>query len=170
MSEPADPTETLPDDSPDESLLCPHCIEPIGTFDHFCPHCGKPITAHASTDPFGQIFSTGRLYYNAVHTHRPRRVIVIGIWLIFGPSILTLTAAIMLLIHQWLWPPQYMFDPSHVFVEHVGGQPGPETPLWLALILCAALWSVNAAILYRVTARYMCRRRHRRLTAPTGIR
>lgn len=67
------------------TLVCPHCVEPITRFDHFCPHGGGPVTAHASTDPLGQVFASGRAYQNAAKS--TRRLVVIGMWLILGPQL-----------------------------------------------------------------------------------
>jgi predicted amidophosphoribosyltransferase len=58
-----------------DNLVCPHCIAPIGPFDHFCPVCGAPVTAHASNDPLGQVLSVGRAYRNA--SESPRLIVVI---------------------------------------------------------------------------------------------
>src|SRR4051812_43756246 len=78
--------------------LCPHCISPVGPFDHLCPRCGGPVTAHASNDPVSQILSTGRAYRNAISL-ASRPIVFMGVWLIFGPQALML----LILFILWLW-------------------------------------------------------------------
>jgi hypothetical protein len=75
--------------------VCPHCIEPISRFDHFCPHCTRPVTAHASTDPLGQVFAQGSAYRRAAWGESPPRlVIVLGIWFIFAPPLVVQLSAL----------------------------------------------------------------------------
>ena len=56
--------------------------------DHFCPHCDQPITTHAAIDPFGHIFATGRMFQKAVSLRRPKLIVLIGMWLLFGFDLL----------------------------------------------------------------------------------
>jgi hypothetical protein len=69
----------------ENQIVCLHCAESVGPFDHFCPQCGGPNTAHAAIDPLGQVLTAGWGYRNAIET--PRLIVVIGIWLIFGPAL-----------------------------------------------------------------------------------
>ena len=78
----------------DAEPRCPHCIGPLGPNDDFCKSCGGPVTSHASIDPLGQIYATGYAYRQAV-SGRPRKIVVLGMWLIFGPQLL---GAVSLLI------------------------------------------------------------------------
>ncbi|MCC6680712.1 MAG: hypothetical protein IT445_07400 [Phycisphaeraceae bacterium] len=71
--------------------LCPHCVKPIARFDHFCPHCGGPVTAHAAIDPLSQVYAQGYAYRQATTINQPKFIVVLGIWLIFGPQALLLT-------------------------------------------------------------------------------
>jgi len=92
--------------------ICPHCARPITPDCHFCPHCDGPISAHASTDPYGQIFSTGRALGRA--TTRPNSFyVVFGVWLLLLPQVLLLLfalgPAIMAVVapgqsHWWFGP------------------------------------------------------------------
>jgi len=72
----------------EQTILCPHCIKPVDRFDHLCPHCSGPITAHAAIGPLEQVYAAGHAYQNATSPDRPRKIIVLGMWLIFGPSVL----------------------------------------------------------------------------------
>jgi hypothetical protein len=51
---------------------------------HFCAKCGAPLSSYAATGPFESIFAEAHVYRSAAE--RPRNlVVVIGMWLIFGP-------------------------------------------------------------------------------------
>src|SRR5687768_8487210 len=79
----------------DEKQLCLGCIFPNDLPAHFCARCGTPMTAYAATGPFESLFAEGHVYRQAAD--RPRSlVVVLGIWLIFGP--MALAGAMMLLI------------------------------------------------------------------------
>jgi hypothetical protein len=76
-------------DVPDEDSgtpLCTTCLAPAGKLQHFCDQCGSPMTSHAAIDPVGQVLSVGQMVSKATSSP-PRRIIVIGIWLIFGVPI-----------------------------------------------------------------------------------
>lgn len=72
-----------------EVPLCPHCLVNVDELDHFCPECGGPITAHAAIGPLEQVYALGHGYRGAV-SGQPRGIVVIGMWLIFGPTFLFL--------------------------------------------------------------------------------
>lgn len=68
----------------DEKELCVSCLFPNDPLAHFCAKCGAPVTSYAATAPFESIFAEGHVYRQAAD--RPRTlVVVLGIWLIFGP-------------------------------------------------------------------------------------
>jgi hypothetical protein len=122
MSEPpsAKPEDVEPTNEP--IAICPHCMRPVGQFDHFCPNCGGPVTAHASMDPFGQIFSTGRLYQRALSS-RPRGIILAGMWLIFAPQVaLALWGVIVMIQFLITAPIQHTYR-----VIVIGGSGMPKT-------------------------------------------
>ncbi len=76
-------------DVPDEDSgtpLCTACLAPAGKLQHFCDQCGSPLTSHAAIDPVGQVLSVGQMVSKATSAP-PRRIILIGIWLIFGVPI-----------------------------------------------------------------------------------
>jgi hypothetical protein len=138
----------------EDSLICPHCIAPIGPFDHFCPHCGGPVTAHASMDPIGQIWSTGRAYQNAIK--RPRLIAVFGMWLIFGTQLPVVVLAFELTLSN-------LIAPGHTYRYGDGSQMTPMSD-WrtlesFKLLASAALLCLYVTILWKVTARYVRARR-----------
>jgi hypothetical protein len=71
-----------------EKQLCIRCMMPNEPSAHFCAECGAPLTSYASTGPFESIFAEGAVYREAAA--RPRKLIVVaGVWMIFGPAVLT---------------------------------------------------------------------------------
>ena len=142
----------LPFDESDGGVPhCPHCLEPVGPRDHFCPKCCGPVTAHASTDPMGQIYATGYAYQQAVSA-RPRAIVVLGMWLIFAPQIPALifggSAAIAGLVTQ-----------SSIFGIGDGLFAFPRGEGYfvamLGVIFFGGLAVLYIAILWKVTARYL---------------
>jgi hypothetical protein len=132
--------------------LCPHCLKPIGPLDNFCPHCLGPVTAIASIDPMGQVFSQGRAYQNAV-SGKPRRVVVWGMWLIFGPSLVWLVFCLHLSLRAMgiLGMNTRYFGP---FVE----SDGLALDVLKLVLVCVSI-AINVAILWKVTARWIRSRR-----------
>jgi len=125
--------------------VCPHCLTPVGQFDHFCPKCAGPITAIASFDPMGQIYSTGRAYQRAV-TGRPRFFVVLAMWLIFGPQVVTLLFGICA-ISLVRGSDRYGFMGSRQVTFY-----GNEV---LALLLMLGFLALYSAILWKVTVRWV---------------
>jgi hypothetical protein len=64
--------------------VCPACAAYIGPNEVFCPECRAPISLLANTDPLQRIYAEGYMYSRVVSS-RPKLVVVIGIWVIFGP-------------------------------------------------------------------------------------
>ena len=72
---------------PQEWELCPHCIAQNTPGRNFCRDCGSPLSPYAAICPWERIFAEGHIYRTAVE--RPNRfIILLGIWLIFGPTAL----------------------------------------------------------------------------------
>ena len=127
--------------SAEDALTCPHCAEPIDRLDHFCPSCTNPVTAHASMDPLGQVYAVGRAYYHAV-SGRTRLIIVLGMWLIFGPQI-----------------PLLLFGAYTVVSDLVAPASRSQLGNALTFLLILALLALYAAILWQVTKHYQESRR-----------
>jgi hypothetical protein len=89
MPELEDPID--PPAPPDEGavVLCPHCLARNTEDRHFCVQCATPLTAHAAIDPLGRIYATGDTYRKAIASPR-KPIVVIGMWLLFGPAALAL--------------------------------------------------------------------------------
>ena len=98
----ADPSNAT--QPPDErgQPLCPNCLAPNRVDAHFCSKCYAPLTVHAATDPMGSIFAYGHVISKAAA--RPQsRIVVLGMWLIFGSAFLmnlpALWITLLALIH-----------------------------------------------------------------------
>ncbi len=133
----AEELESLPEDA---TPVCPHCLEPVSELDHFCPKCLGPITAHASIGPMEQVYSYGRMCQRAT-SGKPRFVVVLGMWLIFGPMVLFPSVLLALGASG-----------------HLGQFQGAGLVLdMVALALIVGLIVLYAAILWKVTSRYVKR-------------
>ena len=113
--------------------LCPSCMAPNEPGAHVCEKCGAPLDLFATSDPLETIRSRGWGYRQAASGRRVSKVILIGMWLIFGPGVL----GILLLT--------------------VLGDTEETNPLWVALSALGFL--LYAAILYKVSKHYFRRQR-----------
>ncbi len=155
-------------DADDEFPVCPHCIEPIGRFDHFCPHCGKPVTVHAATDPLGQIFSQGHVYRQATSAE-PRIITLIGMWLIFSPVVITLVFLTGHAVKDIVVPGHP--DPyTYTEVGYGGLSPYDNTPVLVKVAGVAIkliFLILQIAILYLATRNYL--RKRNRTPIPRNV-
>jgi hypothetical protein len=130
--------------------VCPHCLAPVGQFDHFCPKCSGPITAIASMDPMGQVYAYGDMVHKAVSS-KPKFIVVLGMWLIFGPQIPFLLFGLFLTVSN-------IVAPGHVFHTGNGSSIISSSDSLLAeilhLLIVIAVLALYSAILWKVTARY----------------
>ena len=134
--------------------LCPHCLQPISPMDHFCPKCWGPVTAHASIDPLGQVYSAGRAYRQAI-SGKPRLAVLVGMWLIFGPAIPCMLFFVYLNLRTMgAFGPQNPWEyvqSNGLFIDLL--------TLVLTCVLTCAIIALNSAILWKMTARWV-RSRH----------
>ncbi len=115
-----------------EVALCPSCFHPNPPEIDFCWNCGRPMGIIATYGPLERIYAQGWLYRKAVS--EPTRFILIGIWLIFGSTVLSLPFFIIQLLPHFR---EFYFPiGSYVFI-----------------------WSISAAILYRTTRKYFATKR-----------
>ena len=135
--------------------VCPHCLAPVGRFDHFCPKCLGPITAHAAIDPLGQVYSAGHVYRSAMSRRRPRLIVVLGMWLIFAPQVPYLAWGFFLIVSELL-----ALRRAHP--DGLGGwlfRPGNDViGSLLKLFLVGGLAVLYSAILWKATSRYLASR------------
>lgn len=134
----------------DASPVCPHCVEPLGPLDRFCPNCSAPASALVSMDPMGRIYTTGWAYRQAV-AGKPRLMALVGMWLIFCPSL----AAIALIMWTILRAMPF-FSP---YAEWGSISLGSLALNLGAFLLTLAPEILGLALLWKVTARYVRSRR-----------
>ncbi len=119
--------------------VCPHCMTANDPLADFCAQCGAPLTSLATMDPYKNIFAQGWAYRRAAA--RPTSwVVVLGMWLIFGPMVLTCSCSMIMTPYAWLGTAQ---DPISTVVY---------------MLLGLAILALYAAILYRVTSRFISQR------------
>ena len=82
---PENPPPDNLDDNADDQIVCPHCLHLNTPEAAFCTKCGAPIWIVANVDPMQQIYSEGFGFRSAV-SGPPKRIILIGTWLVFLPS------------------------------------------------------------------------------------
>lgn len=68
-----------------EVPVCPNCLSANDPAESFCIRCGAPIGLVAALDPMQKILAEGFVYRQAVDGP-PKRIILIGIWLLFLPQ------------------------------------------------------------------------------------
>ena len=91
--DPHRPSDDADDDPPEPvSVLCPHCAASNLPAADFCARCGAPLSVIASTDPLRSTLSEGFLYREATRG-APKRIVVVGIWLLFLPTLASLPFA-----------------------------------------------------------------------------
>lgn len=80
--------EASPRDSTtlEEWELCPHCLMQNVPDTNFCPHCGSPLSPYAAIGPWERLLAQGHIYRTAAE-HPHRLIVVLGIWLIFIPTV-----------------------------------------------------------------------------------
>lgn len=115
-----------------EIPLCHNCLAENHPYFHFCHKCNTPLTAIASMDPVFSIWSRGNTWHKAAS--RPYRpIILIGMWLLFGPRLVMLF---------------YVIYSSGLLTYAVW----PEALLTLGLFIAYAV--LLAAILFKTTRNY----------------
>jgi len=125
--------------------LCMTCLAPAEKLQHFCDQCGSPLTSHAAIDPVGQVRSVGSMVSKATSAP-PRRIVLIGIWLIFGVPVV-----LMAFLFGTLGPPD-----SYGLLDFV-----------LRIVLLLGVLGLYIAILVKTTRNYF-RRKNEAEHAPRG--
>jgi hypothetical protein len=113
---------------PKDGVVCPTCLLVNSPAAAFCADCGAPIGMVATIDPIQSIYAEGFAYRAAVGGP-PKLIIVIGMWVLFGPTLAVI--------------PIFLFNAGSF----------PET----AFLVLLAIGS--AVILYRTTRNYIVKSR-----------
>ncbi|MCY2925952.1 MAG: hypothetical protein NT031_11025 [Planctomycetota bacterium] len=131
------------------SPICPHCVEPISPQDDYCPHCHRAISG------LGPVAGTRGLTVEALDFRRvlsgkPRRIVLVGVWLLLGPFALLMLGTYVKALYE--------FDPERWWEQSV------DEDFWWSVLgqaIVFVIFLVDAAILWKVTARHVRHRRKR---------
>ncbi len=127
MEDPHNASEEQP-----EQILCPSCLLKNSPLAHFCTECGAPLSALSVIGPWERIQATGFVYREAV-SGRPKKIILLGIWLLFFPGV----------ISSAFWIGVLLFPPAEDGWSHLG-----------TIALVAGVCAICAGILIRATTNY----------------
>jgi len=131
-----------PEGEAEAGVVCPKCLLANSPSAAFCADCGAPIGMVAAIDPIQRIGAEGFAYRSAVDGP-PKLVIVIGMWLLFGPPVVVV--------------------PVLIFQCWESGFPLPGGLLLLGMSLVLGLLGTGSAcILYRATKNYLVKSRSSR--------
>ncbi|MFP4433974.1 MAG: hypothetical protein ACLFTN_05865 [Phycisphaerae bacterium] len=133
---------TLLDVAPEDAdPLCPHCLASLDPLEHLCPSCGGPVDAQANMDPLQSIYAAGWAYRNAAQG-RPSRIIMVAMWLIFGPAALFLVWVVPELVAEFV----YSIRSAITDGDFLG-----VVMISVGAAIVIGLVAIYAALLYRVT-------------------
>ena len=82
----------------EEFAVCPSCLRPVAAGDDFCSHCQAPLSTLAVTDPLLSTIARGYAFREAANK-RNKPIVLVGIWLIFGPACLVSVFGFFLAIY-----------------------------------------------------------------------
>ena len=140
MNETKDKLESEPSEqSPEPGVVCTACLTPNPPNTNYCAKCGALLNTLAAFNPFDQTLVEGFAYRRAVDGP-PSKIILIGIWLLFGPSILLVP---------------FIFSESQLG-NHATGRLG----FLFEHAYFAAYLLVSLVMLYRTTANYISGRKN----------
>lgn len=127
-----------------EGIVCTVCVASNPPNTNYCARCGAPLNNLVTFNPFDQTLAEGFAYRRAVDGP-PNRIILIGIWLLFGPALVVAPLVIA---------SAYQSNPALGLLGLVA-----ERVFWVSYLVIAAV------ILFRATANY----RRKRQVNGTGI-
>ena len=140
MNETKDKLESEPSEqSPEPGVVCTACLTRNPPNTNYCAKCGALLNTLAAFNPFDQTLVEGFAYRRAVDGP-PSKIILIGIWLLFGPSILLVP---------------FIFSESQLG-NHATGRLG----FLFEHAYFAAYLLVSLVMLYRTTANYISGRKN----------
>ena len=117
----------------EERVLCTVCLHPNNTRADYCSKCGAPINTLLTFAPYDHILCEGFVYRRAVDGPASRTVLI-GMWVLFGPSLIGAPLAIA-----------------------SGFEGNSDTDLF-AISFGVIYLVISAVILYRTTANYLAKR------------
>jgi hypothetical protein len=124
-------------------IVCPHCMANNDESAYLCHYCLTPLRGHAEMDPMYRIYSEWNTYRKAIAA--PTRLItVIGMWLIFGPVVLSMAGTAAAILIEGMQSPYGVFDDYGI-------------PLLLTVAVSGIPIVLYGTILFRVTRNYLRR-------------
>jgi len=133
----------------EDELVCPNCLTPIAPHSHLCSNCGGPVSDRAFCDPFARIWGEGHIYHRVTRFgYQPSLSILIGIWLIFIPGIVSMGLGLIM--------SGYYVLSDFTKVGALGGTEdfGLSASLFGALLM-TFIMGLQIAIVRRVTLNYL---------------
>lgn len=135
--DPAEPS--VPDESaPDAVPLCINCLAEIEGRTAFCSACGAPVGAFTAMDPMQSIRTSG-WFYRRVKNATTTRLGLVGVWLIFGPLVVSVMLS---------FPDLFQYVPRRLDLREI-----------LASIPGIIIFVTEAVILYGATRSFLKSRR-----------
>ncbi len=83
------------EETPEQVMHCPQCLESLDPRAHFCTRCGTPLTMYATAGPLEHVWTYGWLINRLLSNPRPSTITLIGTWLISLPMLLVLPPVLM---------------------------------------------------------------------------
>lgn len=78
--------------------MCLDCLALIEKTDAFCPECGAPAGQLSVSGPLESVLAQGYAYRQS--SDRPRTMLLVGMWLLFGPFLLVTLAIVFAVVSQ----------------------------------------------------------------------
>ena len=133
-----------PDSEPSEQssnagVVCTACLTSNPPHTNYCSHCGALLNSLAAFNPFDQTLVEGFAYRRAVDGP-PSKIILIGMWLVFGPEILFISCV--------------FFSEARL-----GNSPTGTTGSTAENAYLTAFLIISVLILYRTTVNYFSKRK-----------
>jgi hypothetical protein len=121
--------------------VCPHCFNTVELVQDFCIKCGAPLSTIATAGPYEQVLSAG-FAYRAASDHPQKRIVLVGMWLLFGPNLICLVAV-------------ELYALFHV-TDIITSIKDFDTALaFFAEVIFVAFWTyVSVKLLYKTTRNY----------------
>jgi hypothetical protein len=117
-------------------MICTSCHHPNHPDTKYCGGCSAPLGPTAAWGPWEQTQAEGFAIRQATTAERPRLILVLGIWLIFGTMWIVAALILWVAIRSAEWQADDV----------------------LMMIVCLGVLVLSTALLYRSTANYRRRK------------
>jgi len=121
-----------------QRLVCPKCSSPISGRENLCGQCNAPL---GLLGPYEQVLAVGAAYRTASDSPQ-KPIVVLGMWIIFGPPLFACSAGIL-------------FGIANMPELVKGMRSGSDAVTFLfAAGFVIGLAAISARILYKTTMNY----------------